>query len=961
MFAVLMVCVGGLIGWLNYSQISKLIISASDQLYENVAKETVLNYQTTYNPVSNSLKLLAYSTISDATNLEQRIQYVDVISAVLNTDKAISAIQFGYDSGDYFIARKTDSEKLKDIFSAPDNTVLIVDNISSNKDRKKQLVRIYFDDEFNVLKKDEPVTSQFDPRTRPWFKQAGDAPRAIDPYYFYFMKMLGTTVTIKMHQSSAVVATDITLDNISAALQRSKMTPGSELYLVKSDGQLVASSSEDESLIKEQNGQFNLKNIHEINSKVFLNIPVTSLFSEQSLSFYIDGSYWKGSVKYVSQLGGDELYLMMFTPVKELLEDAIDIAWLTIYLLLLIVALTLPVIWVLSKRISNPMRELAQGAQQIMNFDFSRSDSDVRLEKTRIREVDALVSALALMKSSLSQFIGLISSLSAEKDFDSLLDKITLETLHASKANAVATYLVDEESQYLKANSLKLVSGELINISCLPEFSLKNETILADIIQSNECKYLHLDVETDSRWFNLSEKLNDSEVQIIVLPLRDRQSEFMGMIVLSYQSDNEALINNEQQVLSFVQAFSSFAAVSLESKHLLKVQEELLDSFIKLIAGAIDAKSPYTGGHCQRVPELTKMLAQAACDSSDPVFSEYQLTQDQWYEIHIASWLHDCGKVTTPEYVVDKSTKLETIYDRIHEIRMRFELLKRDAEVDYWKALNNGEDETSRTLKLKQKINSLDKDFEFVAACNQGGEFMADEKLQRLKEISDYRWTRTLDDRLGVSWEELQRMEKQRPGELPVEEKLLDDKSHQLIERTESDKISDNNIWGFKLDVPEYKFNKGELYNLSVAKGTLTEEERFIINGHMVQTIIMLEQLPFPSFLKNVPIIAGCHHETMDGKGYPKRLLKEDMPLTARMMAIADIFEALTASDRPYKKSKTLTESLRIMSFMRDDNHIDADLFDLFLTSKIYLDYAQAHLNKDQIDSVDIKQYLSAN
>ena len=390
------------------------------------------------------------------------------------------------------------------------------------------------------------------------------------------------------------------------------------------------------------------------------------------------------------------------------------------------------------------------------------------------------------------------------------------------------------------------------------------------------------------------------------------------------------------------------------------MQEELLDAFIKLIAGAIDAKSPYTGGHCQRVPEIAKMLAQAACDSSEKLFADYLLSDDQWQELHIASWLHDCGKVTTPEYVVDKSTKLETIYDRIHEIRTRFEVLKRDAEIDYWKAVSEGGDVDKLKISLQQTINELDDDFAFVATCNQGGEFMEDEKLIRLSEIADKRWLRTLNNRLGVSWEEAKRMDATPLQTLPTEERLLSDKSEHIIERLESEKIEKDNPWGFNLDVPEYKFNRGELYNMSVKAGTLTNEERYIINEHMVQTIKMLDQLPFPSHLKQVPAIAGGHHESMDGKGYPKRLTKDELSLTARMMAIADIFEALTASDRPYKKAKSLTVSLKIMSGMRDRKHIDTDLFDLFLTSGVYLEYAKNYLSKDQIDTVDINQYLSS-
>jgi HD-GYP domain-containing protein (c-di-GMP phosphodiesterase class II) len=410
--------------------------------------------------------------------------------------------------------------------------------------------------------------------------------------------------------------------------------------------------------------------------------------------------------------------------------------------------------------------------------------------------------------------------------------------------------------------------------------------------------------------------------------------------------------------MGFAQALSGFTAVSMESRQLLKMQKALLQSFIELIAGAIDAKSPYTGGHCQRVPELTKMLAAAACASQDPRFKDFSLSEEEWEELHIAAWLHDCGKVTTPEYVVDKSTKLETIYDRIHEIRMRFEVLKRDAEIDYWQQLADGGNAEQLKTELEQKQTQLDDDFAFVAKCNEGGEFMADEKITRLNEIAGTTWRRTLSDRIGIAWEEGLRKQRTPEAELPTQEPLLADKDEHIFYRDTKDIIPDDNPWEFKLDTPQHKYNKGELYNLSVARGTLANEERFKINDHMVQTIIMLNQLPFPKHLRNVPAIAGGHHETMIGTGYPKKLRREDMSLTARMMAIADIFEALTAADRPYKKAKSLSESVKIMSFMKKDQHIDADLFELFLQSGVYLDYARQYLAEAQIDEVDITQYL---
>ena len=389
------------------------------------------------------------------------------------------------------------------------------------------------------------------------------------------------------------------------------------------------------------------------------------------------------------------------------------------------------------------------------------------------------------------------------------------------------------------------------------------------------------------------------------------------------------------------------------------MQEALLNSFIKLIAGAIDAKSPYTGGHCQRVPEITKMLAQAACESNDAPFANFSLTEKDWEALEIASWLHDCGKVTTPEYVVDKATKLETIYDRIHEVRMRFEVLKRDADIDYWQQLAHGGDKQALEKTRSNILQQLDDDFAFIAECNEGGEYMSDERIERLNQIAQRTWKRTLDDSIGISWEEANRKKRSKKQALPVEENILSDKPEHIIEREEYEHMPEDNPWGFKLDVPEYKYNRGELYNLSVGRGTLSAEERYKINDHMTQTIMMLEKLPYPKHLRDVPRIAGGHHETMDGKGYPKRLTRDDMSLPARMMAIADIFEALTASDRPYKKAKTLSEAIRIMSFMRNDSHIDPDLFKLFLTSGIYRQYGELFLSQEQLDDVDINAFLS--
>ncbi|MBT7505268.1 MAG: diguanylate cyclase, partial [Rhodospirillales bacterium] len=259
-----------------------------------------------------------------------------------------------------------------------------------------------------------------------------------------------------------------------------------------------------------------------------------------------------------------------------------------------------------------------------------------------------------------------------------------------------------------------------------------------------------------------------------------------------------------------------------------------------------------------------------------------------------------------------------------------------------------------------ERIAKLDDDYAFVAECNVGGEFMAPERIDRIKEIAGITWMRTLDDRIGVSFEEEKRKERTPAPSLPVEENLLDDREDHVMYREsgEGNTYGDDNEFGFKLDVPEHRFNLGEVYNLCIARGTLTEEERFKINDHIVQTIIMLEQLPFPRHLKKVPEYAGGHHEKMDGTGYPKKLNRDQMTVPARMMAIADIFEALSAADRPYKAAKKLSDCIKIMSFMKKDAHIDGELFQLFLESGVYKEYSERFLQPEQVDEVDITPYL---
>ena len=351
------------------------------------------------------------------------------------------------------------------------------------------------------------------------------------------------------------------------------------------------------------------------------------------------------------------------------------------------------------------------------------------------------------------------------------------------------------------------------------------------------------------------------------------------------------------------------------------------------------------------------MIADVATKSEDGIFEFYELkNDDERRELSIAAWLHDCGKVVTPEYVVDKATKLETIYNRIHEIRTRFEVIHRDLTIEALNKKLNGQNPNDVDSWLLIEHEKLKEEFKIVADANIGAEFMDDDAKNKIREIASRTWVRNFDDTLGLAHEEKKRVLNEN-STTPYIEQLLTDKIRHIIPREYFDYEKYEKM-GFKTKVPESLYNLGELYNITVSAGTLSYEERFKIQEHVHMTLEMLEQLPFPEYLKNVPLYAGAHHETLIGTGYPRQLTVEEMPINSRIMALADVFEALTASDRPYKEPKTLSQSIKILSFMAKDKHIDPDIFKLFLKSGIYLQYANKYLKPEQIDTVDISTYL---
>lgn len=571
--------------------------------------------------------------------------------------------------------------------------------------------------------------------------------------------------------------------------------------------------------------------------------------------------------------------------------------------------------------------------------------------------------ALKLAQRKLATLVENGLLLNREKDREVLLKHILFGSRDIAHCAAATLYLRTDRNTLtfaLRTSDDPLPTPELPLFN--PDGSPNERFVVTHAAAHNETVIID-DVYGDTR-FDLSGTKQFSlasgfrTISMLTVPLSPRAGEVIGVLQLLNALDEETgqVIPFPPELMSFVQAMASQSAVALENQTLFAAQLALIDSMIQIVGGAIDAKSPYSGGHCKRVPELALMLAEEATKASDGPFAAFRFnTEEEWREFRISAWLHDCGKVTTPEYVVDKATKLETIYNRMHEVRMRFEVLLRDASIERLESILADDPVAEADARFAARKAALVDEHAFVAECNIGSEFMPPEHAERLRRIGAQTWRRNFDDRLGLSRDEMKRHQKM-PAALPVDERLLADKPEHLVPRSTGAAVDAK--YNFKLKIPEHMYNFGELYNLSISRGTLTPEERFKINEHIIQTIAMLDNLPLPKHLKRVPEYAGTHHETLIGTGYPRQLNAAQLSIPARIMAIADIFEALTAADRPYKKAKSLSESVSILSIFKKDKHIDGDLFDLLLTSGVYKRYGERFLQPEQMDEVNISQYL---
>ncbi len=436
----------------------------------------------------------------------------------------------------------------------------------------------------------------------------------------------------------------------------------------------------------------------------------------------------------------------------------------------------------------------------------------------------------------------------------------------------------------------------------------------------------------------LDEELNYFTVSLLAFPIYNSKKALLGVVeLINPRNSSGKIIGFTKDIIKKLISLSKLLALQIELDHQTNSYNRLLESFIEVIAKAIDNKSPYTGEHCQKVPVITRMLASAAIAATSGPFKNFEMSENELYSLHIASLLHDCGKITTPDYIVDKSTKLETPYNRIHEIRNRFEILRRDAHIEYLqKRLNNIDTKENLQAEFVEKVKKLTDDYAFIGKCNIGDSPLTDDDIKRLDEIAKTTFMRYFSRVIGLSWNEKKAISDNKLYASPQPEHLLEDRPEQL----------------------KFLYNQGELTNLKVKTGTINTAERKKINDHISTTIDMLKDLSFPPELSNIVEYAGAHHEHIDGSGYPNGLTGDQISIPAKIMAIADVYEALTARDRPYKTPKKLSQVLSIMRDMKNSGHLDPDLFDLFITSGVYMEYAKEYVSKDQLDDINPEEYL---
>ncbi len=438
------------------------------------------------------------------------------------------------------------------------------------------------------------------------------------------------------------------------------------------------------------------------------------------------------------------------------------------------------------------------------------------------------------------------------------------------------------------------------SIKIYDENGNKNFEDIASACVLNKKEIIIDDINNDKQNFKIFDfEKSYKSYSVICMPLFNHEKDIIGVLQLANKKLKHGIGAKPFSIKDkkIIHAISSQVAVLFSNTTLIENLEKLFSSFLEAMISAMKEESLHTYTHMVKMANLSNMFVKAI-DKDKGVFKDKKFNNDEKKQMKYSALLHDIGKLTTPINVLNKGTKLQSIFDKIELIKLRFDNAKKCAEISMLKnMLLTPQNHQKLKDDYENKIKEINDDFEFLNIINDKG-FLSDEEMEKLTAISQ----KTFQD---------------------------------------NDKI-----------VPF--LSNEEIYNLKVKKGSLTESEREIINNHATVSIKILEQLKLPKKYKKIPQISGSHHEKLNGLGYPKGLKGDEICFEARILAISDIFEALTSSDRPYKKPNSISKAMNILFSMAKNGELDKELVKFFYTSKLYLQYAKKYLKKEQIDEVNI-------
>ncbi len=665
LFILLFSLLGGALIVLQFQQGMQQGLEHERQSFQQYREQLALAIKLNQRPARMSLNLLRSGQLSAMTGLETRLAFLPQLAEVLANSTSYGAIYAGYEDGDFFLVRKLTERARGALEAPPPESRLLVQSLHQGQGEF-----LYFDQRLRLLERRPMPDYRFDPRDRGWYKEARWSTGIIvtHPYLFFTTREPGMTLAVESDDRRAVIGLDAGVEGLSSLIGELPLPGHSQLVLFDEVGTLLATDPERLPSFEQLS---RLPMLSALNHPILTRLqqemaarPALLHHPAELTLATVQGQEW---LVNLSSLGEESpFYLALLVPTEVLTaparQDALhNLAWALAGLLLL-----LPVIWLAARRTAAPLLVLTGEAERIQHFDFGESPGP----DSAIREIDDLARAMSSMRLTLGNFMNMGRALAAEHRFDSLLSRILHETVAAAQAEGGCLFLAQEsEMQAVHAiwQGQPLACEQVQWQAALLGGLYHTERLCLPLDEAQWARYL-------SDWGPFP-----GACQLLVEPLHNHRQELIGCLLLILPDCSARELASR---ISLIEALAGTSSSAIENQRLLEEQKQLLEAFIELIAGAIDAKSPYTGGHCQRVPELARMLTQAACAQQTGPFADFRLNEEEWEAIHIASWLHDCGKVTTPEFVVDKATKLETIYDRIHEIRTRFEVLKRDAHIE---------------------------------------------------------------------------------------------------------------------------------------------------------------------------------------------------------------------------------------------------------------------------------------